>query len=53
LRSTADLDDDRTRVIWAEDGRLCRAQLGANGLKRVTSLYDFNPMTFEPLAAPY
>jgi len=47
----ADLDGDR--LIWAEEGRLCRGQVGSNGVKRVKPLHDFNPMTFEPLVAPY
>ena len=44
---------DRSRLVWAEHGKLFTCHLGEEGLADVTQLYDFNPMTFEAVKAPY
>ncbi|MGL4462092.1 MAG: hypothetical protein ACRDD1_22120 [Planctomycetia bacterium] len=46
-------DFDRDRLVWAADGKLHAGGFGPNGLVEVKMLYDFNPMTFEALRAPY
>jgi len=46
-------DVDRGTLVWAEHGRLSRAQLGAKGLVDPHVLHDFNGMKFEAIAAPY
>jgi len=46
-------DLDRRRLVWAEQGSLFSGYLGAKGLKDVERLYDFNPLRFERLEAPY
>ena len=46
-------DYDRGRVVWAADGQLRAARLGAGRLVGERMLHDFNGMTFEALAAPY
>ena len=46
-------DLDRDRLVWSERGRLFAAQLTRDGLDAQKLLYDFNPMKFEPIAAPY
>jgi hypothetical protein len=46
-------DVDRRRLVWAEHGRLFSGSLGAKGLKDTRQLYDFNPLQFERLQAPY
>jgi hypothetical protein len=49
----ADLDLHRDRLVWADAGKLWTGRLGANGLEGVSMLYDFNPLRFERLIAPY
>jgi len=46
-------DVDRTRLVWSAGGKLFAGHLGNNGLRDVRELYDFNPMSFEPIEAPY
>lgn len=46
-------DLDRKRLVWAASGRLHAARPTAGGLKDETLLFDFNPLRFERLAAPY
>lgn len=46
-------DRDGDRLVWACQGKLFAAGLGAHGLTSKTELYDFNPLTFEPIEAPY
>jgi hypothetical protein len=47
----ADIDCDR--IVWAAGGHLLAGRVGKHGLQGEKSLYDFNPMQFESLAAPY
>ncbi len=44
---------DGQTLVWAEDGRLCRADLKAEGPAATRVLYDFNSMEFERRIAPY
>ena len=44
---------DGGRMVWAEDGKLFSGRLAAQGLGSIKELYDFNPMHFEKLVAPY
>ncbi|MDA1313512.1 MAG: hypothetical protein O2968_09280 [Acidobacteria bacterium] len=46
-------DVDGKSVVWARDGKLFRAGIKSSGLIAETELYDFNPMTFEAIEAPY
>lgn len=46
-------DVDGPRIVWAEAGRLCAARVGSQGLGRSKVLYDFNPLTYVRLQAPY
>ena len=46
-------DWDRNRLVWAEKGRLCACEVNESGIANLKDLYDFNSMTFEPIAAPY
>jgi hypothetical protein len=46
-------DVDRERLVFAEEGKLFSARVGSNGPTRVEQLYDFNPLHFEKLVAPY
>jgi hypothetical protein len=46
-------DVDRSRLVWAADGKLFSGHVGAKGLGSVAQLYDFNPLRFEKLVAPY
>lgn len=46
-------DLDGSRVVWAEAGVLRAAKLSVAGLGNPYTLIDLNPMTFEPIAAPY
>jgi hypothetical protein len=41
------------RVLFVAEGVLFEARLTQAGLKRQRMIRDFNPMTFEPLKAPY
>jgi hypothetical protein len=49
----AELDAERDRLVWASCGKLCAGRLDADGVTGATELIDLNPMTFEPIAAPY
>ena len=46
-------DVDGGRLVWAAEGRLFSGQLSPDGLEDTAQLYDFNPLRFERLAAPY
>ncbi len=46
-------DVDGGRLVWAAGGKLHAGHLGAGGLSGEAELYDFNPMRFEALEAPY
>ena len=43
----------QSRIIWAREGRLFAAEVTRSGMGEHKMLYDFNPMTFEPIEAPY
>jgi hypothetical protein len=47
----ADLDGDR--LVWNVKGVLFAADPAPEGLGSAHSLYDFNPLTFETIEAPY
>ncbi|MBV9421255.1 MAG: hypothetical protein JO348_15915 [Alphaproteobacteria bacterium] len=49
----ADVDESRKRIVWAERGCLYAAKLKAGGMQEPELLYDFTPMNFEAIAAPY
>ena len=49
----ADVDTKRKRLLWAEDGVLYQARIGARGLGDETLIFDAREMTFEAIAAPY
>jgi hypothetical protein len=49
----AELDADRDRLVWASRGKLYAGRLNADGMIGRVELVDLNPMTFEPIAAPY
>jgi len=40
-------------LIWAQEGKLMRAQVGEGGLEPEQLIRDFNDMKFEPIQAPY
>lgn len=42
---------DRSRLVWAEDGLLRAAKLGAHKLGTIRTLYDFNAMNLPPRSA--
>ena len=46
-------DLDRDRLVWAENGQLFAGRIGEGGLGDEARLFDFNPMTFERIVAPY
>lgn len=46
-------DWDRNRLVWVEAGVLYKSQLTSKGPSFPRPLYDFNPMAFEAIAAPY
>ena len=46
-------DVDGERVVWTERGKLFGGRMTEAGLADERLLHDFNPMTFEPIAAPY
>lgn len=46
-------DADHRGLYWAEKGKLFTAQLSKKGLESITELYDFNPMKYEQIDAPY
>ena len=43
----------QSRIIWAREGRLFAAGVARSGMGEHKMLFDFNPMTFEPIEAPY
>ncbi len=43
----------KSRLYWAERGKIYRGTADDEGLCDVKELYDFNGMTFEPIEAPY
>jgi hypothetical protein len=47
----ADLDGER--LVWSEHGFLCAAEISSQGLVGTRRLFDFTPMGFEAIAAPY
>ena len=47
----ADLDDDR--LVWISKGVLYASKLNSKGLGSINTLYDFNPLVFERIEAPY
>lgn len=44
---------DNQRLVWADAGKLCAAQVCKHGLRNETVLFDFNDMMFEAIEAPY
>jgi hypothetical protein len=46
-------DVDGGRLVWAEDGKLFAGRVERDGLHGVSQLFDFNPMRFERIEAPY
>ncbi|MEL7226617.1 MAG: hypothetical protein AAF810_08315 [Cyanobacteria bacterium P01_D01_bin.36] len=40
-------------LLWAEAGKLYRGRIKGSGLHRVKEIYDFNPMKFSAITAPY
>jgi hypothetical protein len=46
-------DVDQKRLVWAENGKLFVGRIREEGLRDEALLFDFNPMTFERIAAPY
>ncbi len=49
----ADFDRKRNRLVWSESGKLFAGKMSDSGIEGIRELYDFNPMKFEPIAAPY
>ncbi len=47
----AELDNER--LVWASGGKLFSGTVRPSGLADETELFDFNPMNFEPIEAPY
>ncbi len=46
-------DLDRNRLVWVENGVLFTAPITSKGTGQTRQLFDFNPMKFEAIAAPY
>jgi len=46
-------DLDKQRVVWASGGKLYAGHMVSGGVANETELFDFNPMTFEAIKAPY
>jgi hypothetical protein len=46
-------DWDHDRLVWVEKGILKATRLTPDGLGEVKTLYDFNPMEFQEVKAPY
>ncbi len=46
-------DLDRKRLVWVEKGVLYGSQVTSKGAAYARTLYDFNPMEFEAIRAPY
>jgi hypothetical protein len=49
----ADVDHQRKRLLWAEDGVLYQARIEEGRLGESAPIFDARDMTFEPIAAPY
>lgn len=49
----ADVDSDRERLVWAQEGRLLAGRLSADGPADIRVLHDFNGMAPDPAPAPY
>ena len=43
---------DRDRLVWAEQGRIFAGRIGSGGLE-AKELFDFNPLRFTRIQAPY
>lgn len=46
-------DHDGDRLMWAEAGCLYAGRLSGDGTAEARMLFDFTPLTFENLTAPY
>lgn len=46
-------DWDRQRLVWVRDGVLSAAHLSSDGPETAHQLFDFNPLKFEAIKAPY
>ena len=46
-------DLTKGRLVWVDKGVLYKAQITSKGVGYERELYDFNPMEFERLSAPY
>lgn len=46
-------DWDRHRLVWATNGVLYTGRIDSEGLNETKMLFDFNPLTFERIKAPY
>lgn len=44
---------DGQRLVWASQGKLYAGRMDYDGLKEERELYDFNPLAFAAIAAPY
>ena len=44
---------DGRRLMWASQGRLFASAIRSAGIYAPTELYDFNPMKFQAIEAPY
>ncbi len=46
-------DVDKSRLVWAREGKLYTGRIDLSGALQETQLFDFNPLKFERLTAPY
>jgi len=46
-------DFDRRWLVWVEKGILYKSQITSKGVHFIRQLFDFNPMQFEAIQAPY
>ena len=46
-------EKDGERIVWIAAGVLHAASLNSDGLKGDKVLFDFNPLTYQELRAPY
>ena len=44
---------ENKRLVWASGGKLFSGIVRSSGLTEETELFDFNPMGFAPIEAPY
>ena len=49
----ADLDLDRNRLLWAENGKIMAGKITKNGISDQACLFDTNALHFAELKAPY